>query len=506
MDILPYESMKKDILVLCLFLCFIKDSLSKNTHVVFIVADDLGWNDVGWHNSKILTPNLDSLAHSGIILNQSYVHQVCSPSRGAFMTGYYPFHIGLQNGWIRPSAPTGVPLKFDFLSERLKSLGYSTHAVGKWHLGFCSWKYTPLERGFDSFLGFYTGSEDYNSHIAGPGFDFRNNTDVLRSLNGTYSAEIFAKASVNVISKADPKTPLFLYLPFQSVHSPVEVPKRYEMLYPHVKNRMRRKYCGMVSALDEAVGKVVNALKQYGFYEDTLIIFTADNGGQLLAGGNNWPLRGNKANLFEGGNRGAAFVHGKMLKNPGTVNDGLIYAADWFPTILRAAGDPNIPRGIDGIDHWSVFTKGTPSRRNEMVYNILFSKDETHIKQAAIRIGRFKLVTGNPGQYPYWYPEPKERRNRHYSRKDISNMTAVYDLINDPTERINLKDKLPNILQLLQKRLQELSRTRVRPLPEKNIPAGNPNKFGGVYTPGWCKPIESPKIADIISFVKISKK
>lgn len=475
-------------LFLCI-LCFEQSTVAAKPHIILIVADDLGWNDVGWHNPKMKTPNLDELASSGVILNQSYVHQVCSPSRGAIMTGYYPFHIGLQNGWIRPSAPAGVPLRFQFLSERLKNLGYSNHVVGKWHLGYCSWKYTPLQRGFDSFLGFYIGSEDYYSHISGPGFDLRNNTAILRSMNGTYSAEIFAKSSVEVISKADPNKPLFLYLPFQSVHSPVQVPKKYEMMYPTIKNAMRRKYCGMVSAMDEAVGKVVNALKVYGFYKDSLIIFTADNGGQLLAGGNNWPLRGNKANLFEGGNRGAAFVHGAMLKNQRTVNNALIYAADWFPTILHAAEDKKVPKDIDGIDHWDMLTSGGPSRRNEMVYNILYSDDESYLEQAALRIGKYKLIKGNPGPFTGWYPEPQTACVKFSNDNVITNMTAVYDLENDPLEKHDIKDAFPKVLQQLETRLKELAATRVPAVPERNIPAGDPRRFGGVYTPGWCKPL-----------------
>ncbi|KAI8515755.1 hypothetical protein Bbelb_065680 [Branchiostoma belcheri] len=170
---------------------------SKNTtqpHIVFIVADDLGWNDVGWHNPDVKTPVLDQLAHDGVILNQTYVNYVCTPSRTAFMTGYFPYHVGMQHMAMLPAQPSAVPSHFPFLPEKLKELGYATHVVGKWHLGFCNWNYTPTYRGFDSFYGFYNGQDDYYKHTVQGGLDLRDDKEVVKTKDGEYSTSL-TKAS-----------------------------------------------------------------------------------------------------------------------------------------------------------------------------------------------------------------------------------------------------------------------------------------------------------------------
>ena len=135
----------------------------KRPHIVFILADDLGFGDVGWNNKLMadVTKRLARIAARGVTPSQYYVQQVCTPSRSALMTGLYPYHLGRQKGTIKPRQPTGLTLNRTLLSERLQSLGYRTHVVGKWHLGFCNLKYTPTHRGFDTFRGFYTGAETY---------------------------------------------------------------------------------------------------------------------------------------------------------------------------------------------------------------------------------------------------------------------------------------------------------------------------------------------------------
>ncbi|XP_041378172.1 flavin-containing monooxygenase 5-like isoform X2 [Gigantopelta aegis] len=297
-----------------------------------------GWNDIGFHNPEIKSPNIDKLATEGVILNSSYVQPLCSPSRSAIMTGYYPFKMGLQHWVIFPYQPVCVPLNITLLPEKLKELGYSTHMIGKWHLGFCSWKCTPTYRGFDSFFGYYNADEDYYSHTVDNYLDFHENKIPAWNYNGTYSTNLFASVATDIINRHNKSRPLFLYLPFQAVHEPIEVPKRYEDMYPNIQNEGRRKFSGMVSALDEAVGNVTSALKQNGMLDDTLIFFTADNGGWIPYYGNNYPLRGGKLTVYEGGTRAVAFINGRGLKKPGTVYDGMMHAIDWMPTIIAAAG------------------------------------------------------------------------------------------------------------------------------------------------------------------------
>ncbi|XP_071529471.1 arylsulfatase B-like isoform X2 [Panulirus ornatus] len=415
-------------------------------HIILIVADDLGWNDVSWHNSQVVTPHLEALARSGVLLEQSYVQPICTPTRSALLAGRYPFTIGRQHSVLYPMEPTGLNLSLTLLPQSLKAAGYSTHAVGKWHIGFCSWDYTPTKRGFDTFYGYYTGAEDYYTHSRRPsqlrsedlwwsakdagtspagtppavmsaagtspagtspagttrlGYDFRNNIQPDHSVDGIYSTYLFASYIERLLSSRNPDDPMFLYLPFQSVHSPMQVPDNYTKPYSHIHHKQRRTKLGMVSAMDDAVGKLVTALKASGHYNNSIIVFTTDNGGPTVTSGNNWPLRGNKSTIWEGGTRGAAFVHSPLLPNPGTVSHQLLHVTDWYQTFMGLAGGV-APSDIDGVDQWAAITGATPSPRTQMIYNI----DNTTHFSAGIRVGDYKLLVGDPGPGE-WTPPPE---------------------------------------------------------------------------------------------------
>ncbi|XP_053373795.1 arylsulfatase B-like [Mercenaria mercenaria] len=476
--------------------------VGKPRHIVFIVADDLGWNDVGFHNPDMITPNIDKLAYKGVILNNSYVQPVCTPSRHSWMTGVYPFKVGLQRGVILPGTTECSPLSMEFFPQKLQKLGYATHMVGKWHLGSCSWNCTPTYRGFDSFFGYYNGAEDYYTKIVKKGIDFH---DGEKPLNNTeYSAYLYAERAKSVINNHDKSKPLFLYLPFQSVHSPIQVPKRFENMYPNIKTEQRRKYCGMVSALDEAIGNVTKALFERGLINDTLIIFTADNGGIPTASGNNYPLRGAKSTVFEGGTRAASFVVGSGIKSSGYTYEGLIHAVDWYPTIVAAAEGSGMfaNDAIDGINQWEAISTGGKSKRSEIVYNLdnAFLAQQGH---AAIRVGDFKLIQGYPGPFRDWYkPEQiyddninTSNESEHYSRlvdRDFAKMKGIwsgeglYNLRDDPTEHYDLTDQHPDIVQSLKARLEEHRQSLVEPKRYPYDPRSDPSKFGGYWTSGWC--------------------
>ncbi|XP_046566683.1 LOW QUALITY PROTEIN: arylsulfatase B-like [Haliotis rubra] len=355
-----------------LIFVYLSGSTAVSPHIVFIVADDLGWKDVGFRNPQVLTPHLDKLAKAGVILNSSYVQPVCSPSRNVscFMTGYFPFHTGLQDGVIRPTSPGFVPIKFTLLPQKLKELGYSTHAVGKWHLGFCNIKYTPTYRGFDTFVGYLTGAENYYNHTRGydnfSGYDFRFNTSVYTEVKGKYSTRVFAERAVDIIKSHDRNTPHYLYLPFQAVNEPLQVLPEYENLYKHIQNIPRRTYCGMISALDEAVANITNALKETGLIDNLLLVFTTDNGGPYRAAANNLSLRGAKGTLWEGGTKGTGFIYSKtLLKKTGYLNTGMMHAVDWYPTLVELAGEENTDPNMDGVSQYDMLINGGPSKRNE---------------------------------------------------------------------------------------------------------------------------------------------
>eukprot|EP00117_Sycon_ciliatum_P045833 scpid95216/ scgid32902/ Arylsulfatase B; N-acetylgalactosamine-4-sulfatase len=266
---------------LCIALCGHCDSSlaaagqAQPPNILFIVADDLGWNDVGWHGSEIHTPNLDALAMSGVRLDHSYVQPICSPTRSSIMSGKFVSHTGIQSLILSPK-PCGLPTNITTIAQQLKQRGYATHAVGKWHQGYCKPAYTPSHRGFDTFFGYYSGAEEYFSHYrkdhAGKltwnaldfHFDTPENYTNVRNMNGTYSANAFTDQAIKVMDEHDKTTPLYIYLPFQSVHSPMEVPPQYPAKYPKINDQNRKTFAGMVSALDEAVGNVTSAWKHNG--------------------------------------------------------------------------------------------------------------------------------------------------------------------------------------------------------------------------------------------------
>lgn len=486
------------IILLCL-----SSVLAGPRHIVFIVADDLGWNDVGFHNPDMITPNIDELAYQGVILNSSYVQPVCTPSRHSWMTGFYPFKAGLQRGVIQPVAAECSPLNLEFFPQKLQKLGYSTHMVGKWHLGSCNWNCTPTYRGFDSFLGYYNGAEDYYTKKVLNGIDFHDGEKPLN--DSTYSVFIYAERAKTVITNHDKSKPLFLYLPFQSVHSPVQVPKRFEDMYPHIKTDQRRKYCGMVSSLDEAIGNVTQALKDNEMFDDTLIIFTADNGGIPTASGNNYPLRGAKSTVFEGGTRAAAFVVGAGLEKTQYTYTGLMHAVDWHPTIVAAAGgsEPLVKsEDMDGLNQWEAISTGSESQRTELVYNLdnaLFAQQG----HAAIRVGDFKLIQGFPGPFSDWYlpdqiyEENFDSQNENVFYQKIAEADAprqlgffkgegLYNLKDDPTEHNDLSELFPNVVTQLKDKLDVYRKSLVEPKKFVPDPKSNPDNFGGYWMPGWC--------------------
>ena len=403
-------------------------------HVLLIVADDYGHNDIGYQqnspttsnlnpnglnttNVKLLTPTLDRLASEGMKLNNYYVQPLCSPTRGTILTGRYPSHTGIGPNVIRPTHPYAMPKREVLIAEKFKQAGYSTHIVGKWHLGICDERYTPTFRGFDSFTGYLLGAEDYYYHNRSDsgyhGLDLRNTTNLFNSSNvfpkathdayGIYSTDVFTNEVERIVSERDlqvnPK-PLFLYMPFQSVHGPLQAPIFEMNKYPSVMNTARRKYAGMVSALDDAVLKIETIYKKYQIWNNTLMIFTTDNGGPLKSA-NNFPLRGHKATSWEGGVRGISFVRG--LNVPGnTVTQELMHSTDWYATLSSVAGYdityPTQPLPLDGVNQWNILTGATDANgkllktsRLNIMHNCPGSTEENDLG-GAYRSGVYKLL------------------------------------------------------------------------------------------------------------------
>ena len=268
--------------------------------ILSIIVDDLGFHDLGYSGSGISTPHVDRLRREGIELSSFYAQPVCTPSRGAFLTGRYPLLLGLQGKeTVQQGQSWGLELAEQTFVSALQAARWSTHMVGKVHLGADFWRRTPTFRGFDTFLGYLYGAEDYYTHKLAQGYDLRNDTrpycgpgcsqNIAAAHNGTYSSALFGAEVARLVRGIPPSGGAGTYIHFtpQSVHAPNEAPADkiapYLPLFPN--NTARAVHAGAVASLDDAIGEVMAAVADAGLTDDTLIILHADNGGPLTSAG-----------------------------------------------------------------------------------------------------------------------------------------------------------------------------------------------------------------------------
>ncbi|MEI7728677.1 MAG: arylsulfatase [Verrucomicrobiota bacterium] len=442
-------------------------------NVLFILADDLGWADVGFHGPDIQTPNIDKLAAAGTRLEQFYVQPVCSPTRAGLLTGRYPIRHGLQVGVVRPWAQYGLPLEERTLPQALKEVGYETAIVGKWHLGHFEPAYLPTRRGFDHQYGHYNGALDYFTHIRDGGFDWHRDDKV--SHDEGYSTFLDAKEAVRLITEHDASKPLFLYVPFNAVHAPHQVPEKYKEPYAHLKEP-RRTYAGMVAAMDEAIGTIIAALEKQGLRQNTLIIFSSDNGGPAPGRvTSNGPLRAGKGTLYEGGTRVAAFATWDGHIKPGSVVNEPLHVVDWYPTLLKLAGaslEQKLP--LDGKDAWPTIAEGKPSPHSAILLN-------STPKNGAIRVGDWKLVLNGRiamGDSENDGETLATRRERRAAAVSTNELVELFNLVQDPYEKNNLAAAQPERANELRARLDVFAKAAV---PPKAAPASKDFKAPKVW-------------------------
>jgi arylsulfatase A-like enzyme len=416
-------------------------------NIVYILADDLGWKDVGFHGSDIKTPNIDRLAQTGARLEQFYAQPMCTPTRAALMTGRYPFRYGLQTAVIPSGHRFGLATDEWLLPQALKEAGYETAIIGKWHLGHADRKYWPRQRGFDYQYGPLIGEIDYFTHEQHGVLDwYRNNKPVKEK---GYSTTLIGNEAVKLIAAHDPAVPLYLYLTFNAPHTPYQAPQAYLDRYKNIADPSRRAYAAMITAMDDEIGRVVAALDKKGLRDNTLIVFQSDNGGTrnaMFAGEgdmskikipvDNGPYRDGKGSLYEGGTRVVAVANWPGHIKAGSTVDAMIHVVDMYPTLAGLAGASlGKTKPLDGLNVWPTISEGKPSPRTEIVYNV-------EPFRAGIREGDWKLIWRTP------LPEAIE----------------LYNIAQDPSEKSNVAAANPDKVAALQKRANELAATMAKPL------------------------------------------
>ena len=390
--------------------------------IVFIMADDLGYADVGCYGRPdIRTPHIDGIAARGVRFLQGYANSaVCSATRTGLITGRYQYRlpVGLEEP-ISLGRDVGLPPEHPTLPSLLKRAGYSTALVGKWHLGKLP-KYGPLLSGYDHFWGYRGGAVDYYRHFGTDGKDDLWDGDTPVHQAGYMTELLGNRAVAQVEDFARIGKPFLLSLHFSAPHWPWEAPgetaESDRMTGPtlrHFDGGDQVTYRRMVEAMDTQVGRVLAALDAHGLTRNTIVVFTSDNGGERFA--DTWPFTGIKTELLEGGLRIPAIMSWPARLPQNVTTDQVGISMDWMPTLLAAAGtapDPAYP--LDGIDLLPVLT-GMASVRQRS----LFWRYKAHGQRAA-RVGDHKFL--------------KLRGN-----------TFLFNVVADPLERANLKTRMPEL-------------------------------------------------------------
>ena len=361
------------------------------------------------------------------------------------MTGRYATHTGVYNV-VRPGAPWGLPLAERILPQALKEAGYSTAICGKWHLGEFNSAYQPTKRGFDRQYGHMFGAIDYFTHMRDGKQDWYRD-DVAIQEEG-YSTHLVAKEACRLIKNKPVDKPMFLYVPFNGIHGPHQVPENYMEPYQNLP-KLRQTIAGMLSAVDEAIGQITAALVDAGLRENTLVIFSSDNGGPAPGKATmNTPLRAGKGTVYEGGIRVCAFVNWPgRIKAGITVNEPM-HVVDWYPTLVKLAGAP-VEQKLqpDGLDIWPVLTQGAKSPHDA----ILLVGNKPGV--SAIRMGDWKLLLN---------ASDKDAEDQVGDQKGTGEI-ELYNLADDISESKNLADAQPEKVKGMRTRLDAMLRNAVLP-------------------------------------------
>ncbi|MEO9476594.1 MAG: sulfatase-like hydrolase/transferase [Cyclobacteriaceae bacterium] len=422
-------------------------------NIIFVLADDLGYNDVGFNGSTdIPTPELDVLADQGTVFSSAYVlHPFCGPSRAGLLTGRYPHEIGSQ--FNLPSTGTGsdlgVPTDQKFMSKMLQEAGYQTGLVGKWHLGKEP-EYHPNVRGFDDFYGFLGGGHEYfpdyykQQYANGSNWDYNapmEHNGVEVTDDDEYITDELSNEAIRFIEESAAGTdPFFLFISYNAPHTPLRA-KTEDLAVPQIAaiaDGTRQTYAAMVYAMDRGVGRVVDALQAQGVYDNTLIVFLSDNGGRTDQGGNNFPLSGSKGNTLEGGFRVPMFWHWPSNVPSDQTYDHVISALDFYPTFAYLANaDVSANGHLDGKNVWNEITTGADARVGDPIFSL---RHNASANEVGVRRDEWKAYKWNNAAW------------------------KLFNIENDISEQTDLSSQFPELLDTLIARASKWSEDHVEPL------------------------------------------
>lgn len=440
-------------------------------NILIILADDMGWSDVGYHGSEIRTPNIDRIAREGIELDRFYVQPTCSPTRSGLMTGKSPASLGIHLP-ISKNEVNGLPKEEKLLPEYLADAGYQPLMAGKWHLGHYTPDMFPQARGFEHFYGHVTGGVGYWDHTHGGGYDWQRNGVTVRE--DGYTTNLIANETLQLIRERDRTRPTFLYVAFNAPHLPNEAPVDAIDRYLSVKNIRRRLHAAMVDEMDREIGRILDALETEGMLENTIVLFSSDNGGlneasmnptiaragnflldvfgrpvpvaglefltmnALDGGADNSPLPGGKGSSAEGGARVPAAIWwpGRL---EGKRHEGFMTISDVLPTLLEATGSADlIPHDLNGASQWAALSgEGEPGPTPDYV--------SSGSDRAALYRAPWKLYPEEPPLLYNIYADPLEQKDVAADQPEIVKAMSE-TLENWPTSEIRTQGILWSLL------------------------------------------------------------
>ncbi|MEM9253868.1 MAG: sulfatase-like hydrolase/transferase [Pseudomonadota bacterium] len=426
-------------------------------NIIIMLADDLGWSDVGFHGGDIDTPSLDRLAAEGVELSRFYTTPICSPTRAALMTGRDPMRLGVAYGVIMPWMNNGIHPAEHFMPQTFVAAGYQTAMVGKWHLGHSLQAYHPNQRGFEHFYGHLHTEVGYFPPFSNQGGrDFQlNGKSIDRDGYETY---LLGDEVARYIRDRDKQRPFFIYMPFLAPHTPLDAPQDLQEKYADLpddrlparsKNTdqtrqiarlmgqpsARPMYAAVVDAMDQAIGSVLTTLDDEGIAENTIVLFFSDNGGAAYAtgGADNVPLRGGKGETWEGGIRVVSLLRWPQRLPAGQQMSQIMTAMDVFPTLSSAAElrPGNTTFALDGVDMWPAISRGQKMPREDLI----FFTSETPIR------GSFMFTAFNE----HW--KLVQEVEQGLLSSTVTNY--LFDIERDPYERNNLAAEHPDVVQTM---------------------------------------------------------